>query len=67
MKNEVFVADIDLVRICQVLTLTHRAFNHCVQVQYCHKRKYDFNNIKQKDVAVYNNSGKCPSRTACIK
>ena len=30
MENEELVADIDLVRICQVLTLTQRAFNHCV-------------------------------------
>ena len=27
-----------------------------VVVQYCQKRKCDFNEIEQKDVAVYNNS-----------
>ena len=41
MRNEECVADIDLVRICQILT---------------QKRKCDFSEIKQKNIAVYNNS-----------
>ena len=63
MRNEECVADIDLFRTCQILTLTpHKEFNHCVS-SILSERKCNFNEIKQKDVAVYNNS---QSFTYCL-
>ena len=43
--KEECVADIDLVRICQILTLDtiEHYYEITVLVQYCHKRKYNFN------------------------
>ena len=61
MRNEEYVADIDLVPDLDSDTTIKNSIT--VLIQYCQKRKCDFNEIKQEDVAVYNNS---QSYTYCL-
>ena len=54
MRNERCVAETDLVRICQIYLDSDTTIQNLITmlVQYCQKRKTDFNEIKQKDTAV---------------
>ena len=57
MRNVECVADIDLHghNLPDLYSDTTIKNSITVLVQYCQKRKCDFNEIKQNDVAVYNN------------
>ena len=76
MRNEECVADIDLVELCQILTLYSDTIEHpiTVLVQYCHKRKQNMISMKLSRkmwffCLLFTNKGQdtFPSHTACIQ